>query len=341
MTNEGLTVSRLSVYFPTPGGVARAVDGVSLAVAPGAALGLVGESGCGKSTLASALLRLLPSSARVGGVVHFGRVSLLDLPEKRLRAVRGRGMALVAQDPGAGFNPIYRLGSQLAEAVRVHQGLGRRAARDAGLDLLRAVQLDDPERVARQYAHEVSGGMLQRVAIALALAGRPRLLLADEPTSALDVTVQAGILALLRQLRDRLGMALLLIAHDLEVVARMTETVAVMYAGQVVETGPTARVLRRPLHPYTAALLACRPHLGQSGRLKTIEGTVPPATHFPTGCRFRDRCGFASDQCRQTPQLEEQEPGHWVACWHPGAEALVGKPGTAMPAFEVDSPADQ
>lgn len=321
MTNEGLTVSRLSVYFPTPAGVARAVDDVSLTVAPGAALGLVGESGCGKSTLASALLRLLPSSARVAGAVHFGGVSLLDLPENRLREIRGRGMALVAQDPGAGFNPIYRLGSQLAEAVRVHQGLGRRAAWSAGLDLLRAVQLDDPERVARQYAHEVSGGMWQRVAIALALAGRPRLLLADEPTSALDVTVQAGILALLRQLRDRLGMALLLIAHDLEVVARMTETVAVMYAGQVVETGPTARVLQRPLHPYTAALLSCRPRLGQSGRLKTIDGTVPPATHFPAGCRFRDRCGFASDQCRQAPQLEEREPGHWVACWHAGITA--------------------
>ena len=319
--NDGLTVSRLSVHFPTPAGVARAVDDVSLTVRPRAALGLVGESGCGKSTLVSALLRLLPSSARVAGAVRFEGISLLDLPEKRLREIRGQGMALVAQEPGAGFNPIYRLGSQLAEAMRVHQGLGRRAAWNAGLDLLRAVRLDDPERVARQYAYEVSGGMLQRVAIALALAGRPRLLLADEPTSALDVTVQAGILALLQQLRDRLGMALLLIAHDLEVVARMTETVAVMYAGQIVETGPTARVLQRPLHPYTAALLACRPRLGQAGRLKAIEGTVPPATHFPTGCRFRKRCGFASDQCRHTPPLEEREPGHWVACWHAGVTA--------------------
>ncbi len=318
MATDGLSVLQLSVHFPTPAGVARAVDGVSLAVAPRSAFGLVGESGCGKSTLALALLRLLPASAQVAGSVHFEGVSLPDLPERRMQDIRGRGIALVSQDPGAGFNPIYRLGGQLAEVVRLHQGLGRRAAWSAGLDLLRAVQLADPERVARQYPHEVSGGMLQRVAIALALAGRPRLLLADEPTSALDVTVQAGILDLLEQLRARLGMALLLISHDLEVVARMTDTVAVMYAGQIVETGPTARVLQRPRHPYTAALLACRPRLGQSGRLKTIEGTVPPATHFPTGCRFRDRCRFRSAQCLHAPPLQEHEPGHWVACWHPG-----------------------
>jgi oligopeptide/dipeptide ABC transporter ATP-binding protein len=228
-------------------------------------------------------------------------------------------MAIVFQEPGAGLNPIYSLGRQVAESVRRRQGLGRRGSWDAALDLFRLVQLSEPERVARQYPHEVSGGMQQRVAIALALAGRPQLLLADEPTTALDVTVQADILALLQRLRQQLGMALLLITHDLDIVAGMADEVGVMYAGKLVERGPAEAVLRRPLHPYTAALLACRPRLGQTARLRSIDGAGPPATQLPVGCRFRDRCMSRSQQCQLEPPLDQVEPAHWVACWHKNA----------------------
>jgi peptide/nickel transport system ATP-binding protein len=311
-----LEIRDLRVHFPAAHGLARAVDGVSFALGAQQTLGLVGESGCGKSATALALLRLHPPAVRVSGSVRFDGVSLLELPEDRLTSIRGRGLAMVFQEPAASLNPIYSLGRQVAEAVRLHQRLRRRTAWSAALDLLRLVQLAEPERVARQYPHEVSGGMQQRVAIALALAGRPRLLVADEPTTALDVTVQAEILTLLRQLRAQFGMALLLITHDLDVVAQMADTVAVMYAGQIVERGPAREVFRRPLHPYTAALLACRPRLGQTGRLRSIDGMVPEATRFPTGCRFRERCAWRSDQCVREPALEEVEPGRWVACWH-------------------------
>jgi oligopeptide/dipeptide ABC transporter ATP-binding protein len=311
-----LDVRDLRVHFPTAHGMARAVDGISLTLESRQTLGVVGESGCGKSATALALLRLHPPSTVVTGSVHFEGNSLLDLAESRWRSVRGRSMAMVFQEPAAGLNPIYTLGGQVAEAVRLHQRLGRRSAWNTALDLLRIVQLAQPERVARQYPHEASGGMQQRVAIALALAGRPRLLLADEPTTALDTTVQAEILVLLRRLTDQFGMGLLLITHDLNVVAQTADTVAVMYAGKIVEKGPVRQVFRRPLHPYTAALLACRPTLGQKTPLRSIPGTVPPATHFPAGCRFRGRCASGDDPCREQPCLEEREPGRWVACWH-------------------------
>jgi peptide/nickel transport system ATP-binding protein len=319
-----LDVRRLTVSFPTAGGgVARAVDDVSFSLEPRQTLGLVGESGCGKSATALALLGLHPPSTRLTGAVHFAGTSLLDLPPSRWASIRGRGISMVFQEPAASLNPIYRLGRQVAETVRLHQRLSRAAAWKAALELLRVVQIADPQRVAHQYPHEVSGGMQQRVMIALALAGRPRVLLADEPTTALDTTVQAEILALLRQLRDRFGMALLLITHDLVVVAQMADTVAVMYASKIVEHGPAQHVLQRPLHPYTVGLLACRPRLGQTGRLRIIEGTVPRPTQLPPGCRFRDRCALASAQCLQQPSLEEREPGHWVACWHWGQPATT------------------
>jgi peptide/nickel transport system ATP-binding protein len=292
------------------------VDGVSFTIDSQRTLGLVGESGCGKSMTASALLRLLPPGAHVSGSVRFEGTELLGLSERRMRRVRGAGIALITQEPAAALNPIYTLGGQLAEVVRLHRRQGRRATRDTVLELLKLVQLHDPERVARQYPHEVSGGMQQRVVIALALAGRPRLLVADEPTTALDVTVQAEILALLRRLREEQRMALLLISHDLGVVGTMADEVAMMYAGKIVEQGPVRRVFQAPLHPYTAGLLACRPQVGQSGRLRSIEGTVPPATRLPAGCRFRDRCGYRSEQCLQEPPLEEREPNHQSACWH-------------------------
>jgi peptide/nickel transport system ATP-binding protein len=233
-----------------------------------------------------------------------------------MRALRGSGLAMIFQEPAASLNPIYNLGSQVAEAVRLHRPLSQRGAWQAALDLLRDVQMPDPERVARQYPHQVSGGMQQRAVIAMALAGRPRLLLADEPTTALDVTVQAEILALLSRLRAQRGLALLLITHDLDVVSAMADIVVVMYAGHIVEQGPVRQVFQQPLHPYTRGLLQCRPRLGQTGRLPSIEGGVPPATHWPPGCRFRDRCPFRDARCFQEPPLEEPTPGRQVACWH-------------------------
>jgi oligopeptide/dipeptide ABC transporter ATP-binding protein len=311
-----LVIHRLSVAFPTSDGLARAVDGISFDMAPRYTLSLVGESGCGKSATALAILGLHPPSTQISGTVHFEGTLLLDLPEPRWRMIRGRGISMIFQEPAACLNPIYCLGIQVAETIRVHQRLSRKAAWNAGVDLLRVVQLANPERVARQYPHEISGGMQQRVMIALALAGRPRVLVADEPTSALDVTVQAEILGLLRRLRDQFDMALLLITHDLEIVNQMADQVAVMYAGKIVELGSTQQVLGRPLHPYSVGLLACRPRLGQKGRLRSIDGTVPSATRWPGGCRFRDRCALGTDQCAVEPPLEEREPGHWVACWH-------------------------
>lgn len=310
-----LQVRDLHVHFPTADGLARAVDGVSFDLDHGGCFGLVGESGCGKSTTAWALLRLLPAGTQLSGAIHFEGQSLLDAPESRVRAIRGSGIAHIGQNPAAALNPLYSLGSQVAEVVRVHQHLSRRSAWRAAIALLREVQLSDPERVARQYPHEVSGGMQQRVVIAMALAGRPRLLLADEPTSSLDRTVQAEILQLLRRLRSQHRMALMLISHDLDVIAAMTETVAVMYAGKIVESGPVSAVFGQPLHPYTAGLLQCRPRPGETGRLKTIEGVVPSLTKLPPGCRFRERCAYRDDRCHLDPPLEDKEASHSAACW--------------------------
>jgi oligopeptide/dipeptide ABC transporter ATP-binding protein len=311
-----LDIHDLHVHFPTAAGLARAVDGVSLRIEEGQSLCLVGESGCGKTATTLALFRLHPPSARVGGFIRFQGASLLELTEREMCRVRGGGMALVFQEPASSLNPIYTIGSQLAEVVRLHRHLSRREGWRTALDLLRDVQLSEAERVARQYPHELSGGMQQRVVIAMALAGHPRLLVADEPTTALDATVQAEILALLRRLRAERGMALLLITHDLGIVAEMADMVAVMYAGKVVEQGPVAQVFRAPLHPYTAGLLSCRPRPGTTGRLRSIEGVVPPATAWPEGCRFRPRCLHQSEQCGQEPALAEHRPGQASACWH-------------------------
>jgi oligopeptide/dipeptide ABC transporter ATP-binding protein len=311
-----LEVRDLSVHFPTAEGAARALDGVSFTVATGQTVCVVGESGCGKSTLALALLRLHPESALVSGAIHFQGTSLLDLPPRAMRAIRGRGIALVFQEPSASLNPIYTLGSQVSEVVRLHCRQSRRTAWHTALDLLRAVQLAEPDRVARLYAHEASGGMLQRVVIAMALAGQPRLLIADEPTASLDVTVQADILILLRSLRASLGMALLLITHDFAIVGQMADAVIIMYAGKIVETGSLREVFEHPRHPYTAALLRCRPRPGHAGRLPTIEGSVPPATRLPAGCRFRERCPYQSEHCREQPPLVADSPSHEAACWH-------------------------
>jgi oligopeptide/dipeptide ABC transporter ATP-binding protein len=311
-----LDVRGLCVHFPTPQGLARAVDGATFTLEKGRTLALVGESGSGKSTTALAILGLHSKSTRISGSVYFEGCSLLDSPRRMLQTIRGRGISMIFQEAAASLNPIYTVGSRLAETVRLHRGSGRRAAWRTTLDLLRDVRLEPPDRMARRYPHELSGGMQQRVAIALALAGQPSLLVADEPISALDATSQKEIVDLLAELSRRHAMALLLISHDLDLVAQMADTLAVMYAGKIVETGPAVQIFQAPLHPYTAALLACRPHIGNSGRLRGIPGMVPPATDYPAGCRFRDRCVFADGECVREPPCQEHQPGRWAACWH-------------------------
>ncbi|MCO6415780.1 ABC transporter ATP-binding protein [Siccirubricoccus sp. KC 17139] len=293
-----LELRALSVGFR--GGAIQAVDGVDLAIASGETLAVVGESGSGKSVTALAILRLF---GREDGVVARGQVlfqgeDLLALPEAALRQRRGRDIGIIFQDPGASLNPVFTVGEQVAEAVRRHQGLATKPALARALELLREVGLSDPEARLRSYPHQLSGGMRQRVMIAIALACAPKLLIADEPTTALDVTIQAQILKLLQALQARTGMALLFITHDLALVAEIADRIAVMYAGQVVESGRAAEVLARPLHPYTRALLACRPHRGPSGRVEfaPIPG-APPRGRFPEGCRFAARCALAAEGC--------------------------------------------
>jgi peptide/nickel transport system ATP-binding protein len=308
---ELLNVENLTVAF----GPTRAVDGVSFTLAAGETLGLVGESGCGKSTTALALMRLL-HGARLGGAARFGGRDLLALDEAAMRRIRGAEIAMIFQDPGTSLHPLVRAGEQVAEVLRAHTGLGPSAARAKALDLFEKVGIAAPEQRLRAFPHELSGGMCQRVMIAAAIACSPRLLLADEPTTALDVTVQAQILELIRGVSREAGMAVLLITHDLGVVAGMTDRVAVMYAGRIVEMAETQTIFARPAHPYTRGLLGSVPVLdsGWEDELTTIQGSVQTAADAP-GCRFAPRCPLASAVCREAPALAESEPGHFVACW--------------------------
>jgi len=313
-----LAVDDLHVVFDTDDGVARAVDGVSLSVAAGQTLGILGESGCGKSVTALSILRLITAPGRIaGGSIHFRGRNLLDLSEREMRAVRGSEIAMIFQEPMTSLNPVFTVGSQIAEAVRLHQKLPRREVRPRVIEALRMVEIPEPERRADSYPHELSGGMRQRAMIAMALACEPSLLIADEPTTALDVTIQAQVLDLLRGLRDRLGMAMILITHDLGVIAEQADDVAVMYAGRVVEQAPVVRLFENPRHPYTAALIQVvgRHAPGTDGRLVALPGTVPSVLDLPSGCRFRDRCDRAIEACAtEDPRLEEQAPGHRAAC---------------------------
>jgi peptide/nickel transport system ATP-binding protein len=314
-----LAVAGLRVTFRGAGGTARAVDGVDLVVAPGETVGLVGESGSGKSVTAWAVLRLVEPEGHVGtgsSVKLEGR-DLLALPAREMRAVRGNHVALMVQEPGSAFNPVRTIGGQIAEAVRAHHQVTRKAAWERAVEMLGMVGLPDPARRAKGYAHQLSGGQRQRALLAMALACRPKLLIADEPTTALDVTIQAEILELLQDLQHRLGMAVLLITHNLGIVAGWTKRTYVMYAGQIVEEAATPALFARPAHPYTQGLLAAVPRLDErKERLASIPGQIPPATAWPSGCRFHPRCPFAWDRCRvETPPPLDVAEGHRARCW--------------------------
>ncbi|HEX9692879.1 MAG TPA: ABC transporter ATP-binding protein [Gemmatimonadales bacterium] len=313
-----LAVEDLSVSFATPEGPARAVDGLTLHIDDGETVGLVGESGCGKTVTALAVLGLLGGGATVAPAsrVLFRERDLLRLPFEELRRVRGAEIAMVFQDPGASLNPVLRIGLQVAEVLMTHRDMSRAQAWRRAEELLETVGLADAARVARAYPHELSGGMQQRVMIATAIACEPALLIADEPTTALDVTIQAQVLELLVNLRERLGMAMLLITHDLGVVAGVTDRVAVMYGGEIVEVAPTPELFAAPRHPYTEALLAAVPRIDQPDALpRPIPGQVPPATRWPSGCRFHPRCAQAMTACTTAPPLVELASRHTARCW--------------------------
>jgi oligopeptide/dipeptide ABC transporter ATP-binding protein len=310
-----LEVRDLRVAFAGEGGELPAVRGVSLRLEPGETLALVGESGCGKSVTALALMRLLDPGARVSGTLRFRGQDLAGLGEEGIRRIRGAEIGMIFQEPMTSLNPVFRIGDQIGEVLELHRGLGREAARRAAAELLARVRIPDPARRAEQYPHELSGGMKQRVMIAMALACDPALLIADEPTTALDVTIQAQILLLLRALRQEAGMAILLITHDLGVVAQFADRVAVMYAGEIVEEAGVRELFRRPLHPYTRALLRALPRPGEHGRLDAIEGTVPSPRELPPGCAFSARCGEALARCAGEPPPVVTVEGRPVRCW--------------------------
>jgi peptide/nickel transport system permease protein len=309
-----LTVRDLSVAIETPRGLIVPVAGVSFDVGSGETLAIVGESGSGKSLTATSLLGLLPPTASARGTAAFDGRDLLSLDEAELRKLRGDGIAMIFQDPMSSLNPVHTVGVQVAEAIRAHRPLSAAAARTKALALFRRVGIADPERRLDSYPHELSGGMRQRVMIAIAVANRPALLIADEPTTALDATIQAQILDLLADLRQEGGLSLIFITHNLGIVAEIADRVVVMYAGCVVEQGPVAQVFAAPLHPYTQALLAAVPR--DDTTPVPIQGTVPPPHQFPEGCRFHPRCPRATAACREPQILRELAPGRLVACVH-------------------------
>ena len=326
MSTPLLKVDGLQTHFDLPRGVLRAVDGVSFTLEAGRTLGIVGESGSGKSVLARSIIGLLPAdrTLKPGGVVEFGGRDLRQTPEPQMRTIRGREIAMIFQDPMTSLNPVLTIGRQIEQVLLQHTDLSKAAARTRAVELLAEVGIPDPQQRAREYAHRMSGGMRQRIVIAIALACAPRLLIADEPTTALDVTVQAQILDLLRRLQDTHAMAMMLITHNLGVVAEMCDDVAVMYAGQIVEHGSVADVLQRPAMRYTQALLESVPRTDSPShvRLPVIDGQPPNLIAPPPGCRFAARCAHRSAQCdREQPVWASAGPGHGYACWHPVTHA--------------------
>ena len=321
-----LSVTDLRTWFFTDRGVVRAVDGVSFEVRHGETLGIVGESGCGKTVTSLSVVGLLPRPpARIvkGSSIRFRGEELVGADEARLRSLRGNRVAMIFQEPMSALNPVYPVGDQIAEPLRLHRAMGRARARAEAVRLMGEVGIPDPERRVRDYPHQLSGGMRQRVMIAMALSCKPSLLIADEPTTALDVTIQAQILELLAELRARRGMAVLLITHDLGVVAEVCDRVAVMYAGQLVETGTVRQIFTHPRHPYTKGLLASLPSVDRpGGRLTAIPGTVPNPRRWPAGCRFRERCAWAMSGCEEPQELTAlAEAGRAVRCWRATGES--------------------
>ena len=318
MAEDLLRVEHLRVGFGRPGREQLAVDDVSFRLATGEVLGIVGESGCGKSVTALSILRLVPDPPGriVGGRILLRGQDLAGIDERAMNRVRGKDISMIFQEPMTALNPVFRVGEQIAETLRVHEGLGRAAARERAVQLIEKVGIGNAGQRLDQYPHELSGGMRQRIMIAIALACGPQILIADEPTTALDVTIQAQILVLLRDLQRELGMAVVLITHDLGVVAQVVDRVVVMYAGRIVEEGSVAAVFERPSHPYTRLLLESIPLLdGRQERLRTIAGMVPSLSHLPAGCRFHPRCPDARPACRErAPASFEVEPGHRAAC---------------------------
>jgi len=332
MSETILSVRDLTTRFGTVAGTVTAVDRVSFDVAAGETLAIVGESGCGKSVTALSIMRLLPGPpiSAVTGSVRLGDRDLLSLRDGEMEAVRGRDVAMIFQEPLTSLNPVFTVGDQIAEAIQTHTGAGRRAALAQARDLLDLVRIPDAARRLHEYPHRLSGGMRQRVMIAMAIACRPRLLIADEPTTALDVTVQAQILDLLRDLQRQLGMAMVLITHDLGVVAETARRVVVMYAGRVVEESPVRDLFRAPAHPYTQGLLRASPHAAVIGAGKLIEipGMVPGLASMPSGCAFAPRCPRAEARCAaEAPPLERHAPERTAACWF----ATVAEPAEAVP----------
>jgi peptide/nickel transport system ATP-binding protein len=327
-----LDVEGLQTFFFLRGGILKAVDGVSFRLRPHETLAIVGESGCGKSMTALSLMRLIPDPPGkiVGGSVKLDGIDLIGLDERAMRGVRGKDISMIFQEPMTSLNPVMTVGRQIAEALLLHEGVSRAEAMRRAVDILRLVRIPEPEQRLKEYPHQLSGGMRQRVMIAMALACDPKVLIADEPTTALDVTIQAQILEIILELQKKLGTAVILITHDLGVVAETAQRVIVMYAGRKVEEATVGELFARPLHPYTHGLMASIPRLElmrgsreTKRRLQEIPGIVPALTRLPAGCAFAPRCPFAIDRCRtEAPPYEQKQPSHWAACWR--SDALYG-----------------
>jgi peptide/nickel transport system ATP-binding protein len=334
-----LRLENLKTYFYTDIAVVRAVDGVSFEVNPGETLAVVGESGSGKSVTALSILRLVPQPPGriVGGRILFKGRDLVPLTNAEMRTIRGKEISMIFQEPMTSLNPVYTCGEQIIETLVLHEHLNRRDARRRAIEMLERVGIPAAAQRVDEYPHQMSGGMRQRVMIAMALACSPSLLIADEPTTALDVTIQAQILELLKELQHELGMAVILITHDLGIVAETAHRVAVMYGGQVVEYSDVRSAFSRPLHPYTAGLQASLPKLGiVVDRLRVIPGTVPNPARFPVGCRFHPRCPVMIEKCLEAPKLEAHLPDHFARCWRSG-EIAAGKLDPVPPAIETST----
>jgi peptide/nickel transport system ATP-binding protein len=322
---NALDVENLQTYFYTRQGIVKAVDDVSFSLGRSETLGIVGESGCGKSITALSIMRLVPNPPGriIGGRIRMGGRNLLDLDEEAMRDIRGNEISMIFQEPMTSLNPVITIGHQISETLILHQGLNKSEALEKSIEMLRIVRIPEPQQRVKEYPHQLSGGMRQRVMIAMALSCNPKVLIADEPTTALDVTIQAQILDLIVELQEKLGTAVILITHDLGVVAETTRRVVVMYAGKKVEEAAVEDLFDTPMHPYTKGLLASIPSLSimtggtAEERLTEIPGMVPALNELPVGCAFAPRCPFADDQCLAAyPPYEQKMSGHWAACWH-------------------------